>query len=169
MKQYGLLAILLLLLPGPSAGQEPASGPPPAAVPPHATWSALRVSKWATLTATLGAAVYGLTRVRRADDQYEQLERACEAAPADCRDRAADGSYRDLELERQYQSVLRQDHRARTGLLASQVGAAASVVLFILDLRHARGPGDIPYHPPRGLEVAPGSDGLEVRLRLPTR
>jgi len=168
MKKFGLLA-LLVLLPGPLAGQEPASGPAPAANPPHATWSALRISKWATVTATVGAAVYGLTRVLRADDQYERLELACEAAPADCRDRAADGSYRDLELERQYQSVLRQDHRARSALLASQVGAAASVVLFILDLRHARAPGDIPYHPPRSLEVAPGRGGLELRLRLPAR
>ncbi|NJD11380.1 MAG: hypothetical protein FIB01_13395 [Gemmatimonadetes bacterium] len=110
-----------------------------------------------------------MSSARAADTNYERLERACEAVPTACDQRTATGQYRDPELERQYQRVLRQDDRARTALLASQVGAVAAVVLFIVDLRHARAPRDIPYRPPRGLELAPGRDGLELRVRLPAR
>lgn len=164
--------LLLLLLPAAVAGQEKPAGPVvPAQAPSRPSWSALRISKWATLAGTLGTAVYGVTTAREADNEYERLERSCQAAPISCAQRSGDGSYSDASLEQQYQSVLRQDHHARSALLASQLGAAASVVLFILDLRHARAPGDIPYHPPRTLQLAPGrdGDGVELRLHLPTR
>jgi hypothetical protein len=170
-KRCLLPAILLLILPRPLATQEPDPGAGPAAVSeagPGSSWRPLRISKWASFAATLGAAVYGVSTVRAADDRYEELEQACLAAPVVCGAHLPDGSYVDTELEQRYQAVLRQDRRARTALLASQLGAATTVVLFILDLRHARDPADVPYRPPRGLQLTPRRDGLELRLSLPS-
>jgi len=164
-----LLLLLVLALPCGLAAQEADTGRVVTA-PGGSTagWSALRVSKWATLAATLGAAVYGVSTARTADDRYQSLELECQAAPDRCGLRTPDGSYRDDSLEQQYQTVLRQDRRARTALLASQLGAAVSVALFIIDLRHARAPDDIPYHP-QGLEITPRRDGVELKLSLPAR
>ncbi|HSJ14738.1 MAG TPA: hypothetical protein VK939_09985 [Longimicrobiales bacterium] len=138
---------------------EPVERPP--------AWSVLRVAKWSTLLLSAGAAIYGFTENERADNLYEELEQLCQAAPAECRARTPDGAYQAPELETRYQRVLDRDRTARTALLASQVGIAASVVLFILDLRNARPPDDIIYEP-RPLQVGPARDGgMEVRLQLP--
>jgi hypothetical protein len=110
--------------------------------------------------------VIGFTLNSSADDLYDDLERACVADPLVCRLRTPDGAYRSEELESRYQRVLDRDAGARTALLASQIGVATSVVLFILDLRNARGPEDIIYEP-RTLEVSPRRDGgVELRLNL---
>lgn len=134
--------------------------------PPARGWSPLRVGKWAALGASAGAAVYGYRQNERADDRYAALERACVADPEACRPRTAGGQYESAELEAQYQEVRRLDRRARRALLVSQVGVAASVVLFIVDLRNARAPDDILYEP-RPLEIGPARDGgIELRLTL---
>lgn len=160
MTRRVLAGLCVLLLAGDLGAQE--------SVRPGG-WSALRVSKWATLTVTAAAALYGVAAVSSADDSYEALEEACAAAPDVCRLRRPDGAYADAALEAQYRSVVRQDRRARNALLASQVGVVATVAMFILDLRHARSPADIPYEP-RGLELAARPDGgVELRLSLPTR
>lgn len=161
-----LLALLALLLPGSRLA---AQGSPEGEDRARGGWSVLRVSKWASLTVTMGAAIYGVTTITGADADYERLELACRQVPLECRSRTSAGRYSDPELERQYQAVLRQDHRARTALLVSQIGVATTVALFILDLRHARGPTDIPYDPPRGLELKPRTDGVELRYTLPAR
>ena len=159
MTRRMLLVALLLLWPVQLAAQQNGPG----------GWSVLRISKWSMLAGTLGAAVYGVATVGAADDDYERLERACQAEPLLCRRRDSGGSYESAQLEQQYQSVLQRDRRARTALLASQAGVAATVVLFILDLRHARAPASIPYHP-RTLEVRPDRQGrLELRLTVPAR
>lgn len=134
---------------------------------PDSRWSVLRISKWSLAAASAGAAVYGFTMNQRADSRYEALEGACMADPDVCRGRQADGSYTSAELEARYQEVRRLDRKARNGLLASQVGVAATVVLFIIDLRNARAPDDILYEP-KPLQVSPRRDGgVELRLRLP--
>lgn len=155
MKRILLLGILLLTTASPLSAQREARG-----------WSALRISKWTAATLSAATAIYGFTMNREADDRYAQLERDCLADPDACRLRAPDGRYLADQLEAQYQEVLRYDRRARNGLLASQVGVAASVVLFVLDLRNARAPDDILYEP-RSLQVGAGRDGgVELRLRL---
>lgn len=159
------LPLLLALAAAPAAAQEA----PPVASSKPAGWSALRVSKWSTAAVAAATAVYGFSMNRRSDARYARLERACLEDPETCEQRLPDGRYQDAALEAQYQEVRRLDRRARNGLLVSQVGVAASVVLFVLDLRNARAPDDILYEP-RPLQVQPGRDGgVELRLRLPAR
>jgi hypothetical protein len=40
---------------------------------------------------------------------------------------------------------LAADRRAQVGIIGGQVALFGSVALFVYDLRHARGPGNIPY------------------------
>jgi hypothetical protein len=167
MRSPGSLSIriAMLALLGMSLARAPlhAQQPAPERSP---GWSMLRIAKWSTLALSTGAAVYGFTLNSGADDRYEELEQACVADPSVCRLRTPEGAYRSEDLERRYQDVLDRDRAARRALLASQVGVAASVVLFILDLRNARGPDDIIYDPP-ALEVSPRRDGaVELRLNL---
>jgi hypothetical protein len=157
MKRGLLLLLVLALLPAPALAQ---------AREPEPRWGALRISKWAALSATAAAAIYGVRTVQGADASYEALERACLAAAETCLGRAANGSYTDPQLEQQYQDVRRQDRRARNALLASQVGVAATVVLFILDLRHARSPADIPYEPRRWRVGATGDGRVALKVTL---
>lgn len=130
------------------------------------SWSALRVAKWTTAAGAAGAAVYGVMQNRRADEQFEQLEQACVAEPSRCTERLPNGAYADAQLEARYQDVRSLDSRARTALIAGQVGVAASVVMFILDLRNSDGPENIPYEPGR-LDVRRARDGgLSLTVRL---
>jgi hypothetical protein len=128
--------------------------------------SLVRVSKWTTLGLSIGAAVYGFSENRSADREYEALERRCADDVVNC-ERRIDERYADAEMERSYQQVRTRDARARTALLASQLGIAASVALFIYDLRDNRPPRDIPYEP-RAVQLMPGNDGaVQLRLTLP--
>ena len=118
----------------------------------------IRIAKWATLIAATGAAGYGFAENRRADREYEDIERECGATPALCAMDPATGSYTNLELEQRYQRVTERDDRARVALLAGQIGIAASVIMFIIDLPGTSTPDDIPYEP-RPLRVGLGGDG----------
>lgn len=128
---------------------------------------AMRVAKWSTLVASLAAAGYGLMVHHDANDTFTRLETICEDEPGRCSERADDGSYADPELEDMYQRVLQRDERARAGLIASQIGLASSVVLFILDLRESDTPPNIIYDPDR-FRIVPGrGGGAELRWRVP--
>jgi hypothetical protein len=140
------------------SGQQPVDQPSP--------WRPLRIAKWTTLLGSAGAAAYGFVTNGRADDHYRDLELACTADATMCRDRLPNGAFRDADLEASYQEVLDLDRRSRRALLAGQIGIAASVALFLLDLGNERPPADIPYVP-RELEVAPRRDGsLMIRVKL---
>src|SRR5690606_20736661 len=129
----------------------------------------LGVAKWTTAALTAAVAGIGVAAYMRADDRYAELERACVENPAACAERLPDGAYADPRLEALYQEVLRYDERARLALISSQVGLAASVVLFLLDLRGDATPPNIPYNP-RALRVAPGRDGgIEFGFGVPVR
>jgi hypothetical protein len=126
----------------------------------------LRVSKWSTLAATVGVAVYGFSTNRTADKQFATLEELCVADREKCLSRNGE-AYADADLEQRYQDVRTLDHRTRLALLGTQMGVVATVALFVLDLRHARPPRDIPYTP-RALQLVPRGDGsLQLRLTLP--
>ena len=126
----------------------------------------LRASKWTALALSAGAAAYGFSQNRSADKDYTALEEMCIADRENCARRSGQ-AYADAELERRYQAVRARDDRARLALLGSQLGVAATVVLFVIDLRHNRPPKDIPYTP-RSLDLVPGRDGsLQLRLTLP--
>ena len=130
------------------------------------TFTPLRVAKWSTLAATAAAAAYGFRTNRAADREYEAIERLCDANRSACV-RIPNGAYVDAALESRYQSVLSRDHSARTALVASQIGIAAAVIMFVVDLRDDRLPDNIPFEP-RSLQLVPGRDGsLQLRLSLP--
>lgn len=132
-------------------------------------WTALRVAKWSTAAGAAGTALYGFVNNQRADDRFESLEQTCVSEPARCADRLPNGAYADAALEAEYQEARAIDRRARTALIIGQVGVAASVVLFIVDLRNSDAPADIPYEP-RTLDVMPARDGglsLRLNIRLP--
>lgn len=130
-------------------------------------WTTLRIAKWSILAGAATSAVYGFVRSRAADDQYGQLERACNEEPQRCLDTTPSGAYADPALESQYQRVLHLDRQARFGLITSQLAVATSVVLFLLDLRNARPPETVPYEPST-LQVGSDGDGrLTLRFSLP--
>lgn len=107
----------------------------------------MRAAKWATLVSSVTAVTYGFSQSRSADRDYEEIEQLCVDAPASCA-RASSGTvYADANLEARYQDVVRKDDHARLALLAGQIGIAASVVLFILDLPARATPEDVPYNP----------------------
>lgn len=126
----------------------------------------LGVAKWTTLFAAAGLAAYGFELNGEADRVYAELEEKCAARPGRCAARHADGSFVDQELEDQYQRVLRLDRRARVALVAGQLGLAASVVLFVLDIDAEGKPPDIPYVP---LRLASRADGVSLQVRVPVR
>ena len=131
-------------------------------------WSPLRIAKWSLAGAAAGTAIYGFIHNQRADERYEALEQVCVQEPVRCGDVLATGEYADPELEAEYQAVRKMDARARTALVAGQVGVAASVVLFILDLRNGVSPENIPYEP-RTIDIDRSRDGglsLRVHLRV---
>lgn len=111
------------------------------------SWSPLRVAKWSTLTIATAAVVYGFTQNRRADREYADIERVCQDIPNRCIRQADSDAFADQALESRYQTVVRRDQRARVALLAGQLGLAASVVLFVLDLPGSSSPPGIPYNP----------------------
>jgi hypothetical protein len=128
----------------------------------------LRIAKWTTLLVSGGAAAYGFTQNRTADREYEQLERECEAQPLTCLKGPDGETYANTELEARYQRILERDDRARLALLGGQIGIAASVVMFIIDLPKHTTPEDIPYDP-KAYRVGLRRDGgteLAFRLRV---
>ena len=126
----------------------------------------LRIAKWTTLLASGGAAAYGFTQNRSADRDYEQLERECEAQPLSCLKGPDGETYANAELEQRYQRIVDRDDRARLALLGGQIGLAASVIMFIIDLPDRVTPEDIPYDP-KPLRVGLRRDGgTELGFRI---
>jgi hypothetical protein len=182
-----LAALGVGVVPLPASAQarlarEPVATPPPGvAALPHLDRAAapdaaaglttgirpIAVAKWSAVAGAAAAAAYGFIRNAEADDLFRDLEQACQAAPAICALRGPDGSYADPGLEAIYQDVLTHDRASRYALLASQIGIAAGVALFLLDLRSDERPPDIPYEP-RRFDIGPAPDGgLSFRARVP--
>lgn len=126
----------------------------------------LRVAKWSTLVAATAAGIYGFVENSRADDRFAELERLCEAQRFECGRRTGDGAYADPALEDLYQTVRRHDRRAHYALVAGQIGVAASVGLFLLDLGNVRRPDDVPWVPGT-LRLERGPREIRLSLNLP--
>lgn len=126
----------------------------------------MAVAKWGSLLSTAGTAVYGFAASMAADDHYARIEDACAEDVARCRISETDGRYLDPEIEEWDRQAERLDRRARVGLIASQVGVAASIVLFILDLRDTGAPPNVPYQPSR-VQVGLSAIGVRLGVRLP--
>ncbi len=165
------LLVVFMAAPGRATAQSTSDRPAPTAPDSAATFATsgfpkLRVAKWSTLTFAAAAGIYGFVESARADDRYNELESLCQASPADCQLRTADGAYQDTRFETLYQTVRRHDRRAHYSLIAGQVGVATSVVLFLLDLGNAHPPRDIPWVP-RDLRVRRTRGGADVGIWLP--
>jgi len=134
----------------------------------HGSWTPIRIAKWSLLLGSTSAAAYGFVQNRLADKEYEDIERVCQETSASCDRGNGSDAYADAALEARYQNVVRRDDHARTALLAGQVGLAASVLLFILDLPKTTAPDDIPYDPrPLRIGFTPKAVQLSLRLALP--
>jgi hypothetical protein len=130
-------------------------------------WRPLRIAKWTTFLASGAAAAYGFSQNRVADDEYLKLEMECEESPLSCFKLADTDQYADPAMEQRYQKILKRDEDARFALLAGQIGIAASVVMFIIDLPDRESPEDIPYDP-KPVRVGLSRDGgalLQFHLR----
>lgn len=145
------------------AGAPPVSPAPPA--PLRLPGTTLRIAKWTTLLASAGIAAYGFQVNGEADGLYADLEAVCNSDPDRCASRHGDGSFADQELEDRYQRVLSLDRRARIALVTGQLGLAASVLLFVLDIDADAAPPDIPYVPVK-FEASANGVALQARVRL---
>ena len=185
MRHLGIVLALLLAAPATGAAQrlgESALGPDapfsrvewagaePSARPAHAAASAgvidgvrswAGLAKWVSLAGTGALAGLGFAANQDAEEAFQGLEALCATDPNRCRFLNPDGSYQDPEAESLFQEVVDRDRKARAYLVGSQITLAATVVLFILDLKNDSGPDNIPYDPASlRLSVAPG----EVKL-----
>jgi hypothetical protein len=127
-------------------------------------WTTVRVLKWALLGTAVGFGAYALIHSTRADDAYSELRRICDVTPDRCTI-SASGRYDDETTEHLFATTRYEDRRAQVGIVGGQVTLFGSVGLFIYDLRHARGPDNIPY--PSGPAAAvPGARGVAAGVRL---
>ena len=143
----GAIAIALAAALGvPSLGAaQSTAGPQPQG------WTVVRVLKWAMLGTAVGFGGYALVHSNRGNDAYTALRRVCDETPARCEITAA-GRYAEPAIEGLFQRTRREDRRAQVGIVGGQATLFGSVGLFIYDLRHARGPQNIPY--PSGAAAA---------------
>jgi len=152
-----LLLFACIVAPASIPAQEPET---------HHPLRPLRVAKWGALATAAGAAVYGFVQNHRADDRFNQLEQLCQDQPARCSVRGPGGAYQDPEFEALYREVRSLDRRAHAGLLLGQIGVAASVLFFLLDLDKTRRPPDIPFVP--SAEFGTRDDGsLAITFMVP--
>lgn len=160
MLSRALVFACLVLLASPAAGQAPDGEPRP--------FRPLRIAKWGTLLGAASGAIYGFVQNHRADERFNDLEQQCQDQPVRCSLRTPSGAYQDAEFETLYHDVRSLDRRAHNALLLSQIGVAASVVLFLLDLDNTRRPPDIPFVPAARLSVR-SNGAATLTFSVPTR
>jgi hypothetical protein len=131
-------------------------------------WSPIRVAKWTTALASSGAVTYGFILNRDADRDYEQIELLCKNNEAACIKKPASDEYADPALEARYDAIVRRDDRAQLALLAGQIGLAASVLLFIVDLPQGTTTNDIPYDP-SPLRLGMRAEQVELGISVSVR
>jgi hypothetical protein len=131
-------------------------------------WSPIRVVKWTTALTSAGVVTYGFIQNRDADRAYEEIEIMCEANEVACITKPNSDEYADPALEARYNAILERDDRAQLALLAGQIGLAASVLLFIIDLPKGTGTNDIPYDP-SPLRLGMRAEQLQIGVHLPVR
>src|SRR5688500_8377476 len=130
-------------------------------------WTAIRVVKWTTALASAGTVAYGFVQNWDADREYQEIELMCKNEITLCATKPDSDEYADPALEARYNAVLERDERAQLALMAGQVGLAASVLLFILDLPKGTTTNDIPYDPsPLRLGMRAEQVALALHLRI---
>jgi hypothetical protein len=110
---------------------------------------------------------YGFVQNRDADREYREIEVMCKDDITLCATKPDSDEYADPVLEARYNAVLERDERAQLALLAGQIGLAASVLLFIIDLPKGTTTNDIPYDPsPLRLGMRAEQIELAVHVRV---
>lgn len=138
------------------------------AVPPSgrggASHAHIRTTKWVLLGAAIGMGAYSISHSRAARRSYDALRRTCATDPDRCT--IVGNDYADPAMEQRFRAISHDDRRAQVGIIGGQLSLLVSATLFILDLRHGRGPGDIPY--PQGASSALCASSQSVAaLRVP--
>jgi hypothetical protein len=128
-------------------------------------WTLVRVLKWGLLGTAVGFGGYALVHSTRADDAYTDLRRVCDTEPSRCTIDAS-GRYEDAAIERLFATTREEDRRAQVGIVGGQVTLFGSVGLFIYDLRHARGPVNIPYPSGTAAVGTPAAGALAVGAQV---
>jgi hypothetical protein len=161
-----LLAAALL---GAIAGQARAQADSTAAAPadsarvaaPSGTPAVVGWGKWAAAAVAVGFTTVGIEQHNGANGAFRSLIQYCGATACTF---TPDGRYADSRAEATYQVVVRRDRAARLWLLAGQVTAVGTAVLFVLDLMRPRGPENIPYS---GLLLESAEGVTRVGFRIP--
>jgi len=156
-----LLAAGLCARPALAQRDTAATAPPAAGAVRPATPGAIKYGKWAAAAIAAVTTAIGIHEHNAGNNAYAGLVGYCSQI-AICR-LAPDGRYADARAEAAYQQVVRDDRAARVWLVSGQVSAVAAAVLFVLELRHAAGPPNIPFS---GLLVEPGLRQNKVGVRV---
>lgn len=143
LRRIAVVLPLALALGAPAALAAQAAGGAPARAKSPGGWTTVRVAKWALLGAAAALGAYALAHSTRAEHAYGDLRHLCVADPAGCA--LQDGRYDAPRAEALYQTSLREDRRARAGIVGGQVALLGSAALFVYDLRNGRGPENLPY------------------------
>ena len=163
MNRIGLLPALALTLATALAAQDVKPG----LVADRAARSRglVHYGKWVTAALAVTFTALGAHEHTNSNEVFSRLLDLCRANNADCT-LAPDGRYLTPTAEQLYQASITFDRRARVRLLAGQASLLLSAGLFLADLgRHAGGPDNIPYHPPK-LSVDVSTGAARVGLRL---
>lgn len=179
----GAAGLLLAALVRPALAQsDTAAAPaaPPAAVPapapaarqpadpaleqaPYRTPPGIRWGKWGAALVAVAATGIGVHQHNAGNNAYADLVHYC--ANVTCTI-GPDGHYEDGFAEATYRQVVRDDRSARVWIVAGQLAAVGSAVLFVLELKHQSEPPNIPYS---GLLVESGLGETRIGWRVPVR
>ena len=153
----------LWLAPHPATAQsDTATAPRAAAVAPaQVAPASIRYGKWAAAALAVGATAIGIHQHNAGNSAFGALVQYCGEITT-CTI-APDGRYADPKAEATYQQVVRDDRSARLWLVVGQVSAVGAAVLFVLELRNAAGPPNIPF---AGLLVEPSLRQTKVGFRV---
>lgn len=150
--QYAVACALLCTLAARSAAAQ-------APQAEYRTPAAVKYGKWAAATLAVGFTAFGIQAHNRADADFRSLADYCRTS-ASCQI-GADGRYVDPVAESRYWDVVHGDRLSRALLVTGQLNLIAGVALFVIELKHGRGPQNIPYSP---LIVEPGPVGTRIGL-----
>ena len=147
----------------PAPAEPPAMGVPPDTVPvQRPAPAAVGWGKWAAAALAAGFTAAGVEQHNNGNAAFRSLITYCGQAVCAL---APDGRYADPAAEATYQRVVRADRAARVWLVAGQVTAVGTAVLFVVDLLRQQEPANIPY---AGLLLLESGDGVtRVGFRIP--
>ena len=151
-------AVLALGLRAAPAAAQTDSAAAPAAAPASA---ALGWGKWAAAAFAAGFTALGIEQHNDGNAAFRSLIRYC--GQIDCT-LTPGGQYADAAAEATYRHVVHYDRAARAWLVAGQVTAVGTAVLFVVDLMRPSAPPNIPYS---GLLVDARDGVTRLGVRIP--